>query len=160
MAFKFIAEAPDASIYKKIPNAFLCLRNLELSEVDFRCDNFLSFVVEMICGSPNMQTLMIKATRKDNLIAYARSSLDFDHNKIGQLQLQNVYIDNYRGLTNENHLIKYILACSPLLKKIVIKPFDDNGKNNSQMFWFAEKLLTFPRVSRVAKIYLHGYLDY
>ncbi|XP_071735722.1 F-box/FBD/LRR-repeat protein At1g13570-like isoform X2 [Rutidosis leptorrhynchoides] len=146
---KFIAEAPDVPVDQKVPNTFLCLRDLKLSHVDFGCDNFVSFVIEMISGSPNLHTLEIRVTYDYDFTTYTRSSLVFDCSKMGPLQLQNVVIDDSRGSANEAQLIKYILACSPLLKKIVINSYDTGKK-----FWLAKKLLTFHRVSPVAQIYL------
>ena len=47
---------------KKVSTAFLCLKTLKLSDVDFTCDIMSSFVTEMICGSQNLQTLEIKVS--------------------------------------------------------------------------------------------------
>lgn len=68
---------------------------------------------------------------------------------MGQLQLQNVSALCLRGLENELCLIKSLLACSPLLKKMTIR-------SNSQVFggqlMLAKRLLTLHRASPVAEI--------
>ncbi|XP_071735766.1 F-box/FBD/LRR-repeat protein At1g13570-like [Rutidosis leptorrhynchoides] len=155
--FKFITDDDEPYVELKIPNAFPCLKNLTLSQVDFGCYDSVSFVIEMICGSPTLQKLRIMVTYKNNFRAFLYPSLDFDCNKKRKLQLKNVVIDECKGTANEALLIKYILACSPLLKKIVINPFytqDDRYK-----FWLARKLLRFHRVSPVAEIDIKGYRD-
>ncbi|GJW38456.1 F-box/FBD/LRR-repeat protein-like protein isoform X1 [Tanacetum coccineum] len=147
----FLAEA---SVDEKVPTIFPCLKTLTLSIVNFSSDGMLSFVMEMMCGSPNLQNLNITATYMGNISRHALPSLDLDYNTIGQLHLQCVVFSSFRGAENEVCLIKYILACSPLLKNIAITlsslPGGDSGK-----FKFAQKLLTLHRASPIAEIGLY-----
>ncbi|GJY90685.1 F-box/FBD/LRR-repeat protein-like protein [Tanacetum coccineum] len=79
-----------------------------------------SFVFEMICASPNLQTLEIKAW--DNYVSPVTLwSLELDPKTAGKLQLLDVSFPSFRGSKNEVCLLRYLLACSPLLKKISIK---------------------------------------
>ena len=72
---------------------------------------------------------------------------------MGQLQLRNVELYVLRGSKDEECMIKSLLACSPLLKKIVIKAEspevfgDDHGDSD-----FATKLLKLHRASPIAEI--------
>nr|GEW90509.1 hypothetical protein [Tanacetum cinerariifolium] len=153
---KFLAEA---IVDEKVPTIFPCLKTLTLSIVNFSSDGMLSFVMEMIRGSPKLQNLNITATYKGNMSQgnisrRALPSLDLDYNTIGQLHLQCVVFSSFRGTENEVCLIKYILACSPLLKSMAIilssLPGGDSGK-----FKFAQKLLTLHRASPIAEIGLY-----
>ena len=71
---------------------------------------------------------------------------------MGQLQLQSVLLVYLRDSENEVCLIRSLLACSPVLKKMMIyssKHSDENGK-----LTFALRLLTLHRASPVAEIHL------
>lgn len=79
-----------------------------------------------------------------------------DYSRTGQLQLRSVMLNNIRGTDNELFLMKTLLACSPLLKKMVI------FVNSSQFFdgargclMFATKLLKLHRASPIAEIDTH-----
>ncbi|GJW06049.1 F-box/FBD/LRR-repeat protein-like protein [Tanacetum coccineum] len=112
----------DDVAQKKVPTAFPCLKNLKIYEVYFHRDIQTSCVIDMICGSPNLQTLVIKADEGlDNPHTAVTYSLRLNCNTTRLPQLQNVVLSGFRGLRNEVCLMKFILACSPLLKKIVIK---------------------------------------
>ncbi|GKE88414.1 hypothetical protein Tco_1565889 [Tanacetum coccineum] len=87
--------------------------------------------------SPNLQTLEIMADDSDLSFYklaedsnYISDSLFFSFglNTVRQLQLRNVVFGYFRGLDIEFHLIQFILACSPLLQKIVIKLHDSCRK--------------------------------
>ncbi|GKB25437.1 F-box/FBD/LRR-repeat protein isoform X1, partial [Tanacetum coccineum] len=54
-------------------------------------------------------------------------SPELDCRKMGQLRLQKVVLYSIRGLENEVCLIKYLLACSPFLKKMVIHSNSTQG---------------------------------
>nr|GEX90426.1 hypothetical protein [Tanacetum cinerariifolium] len=112
---KFVTEP---GLNKKVPTAFLCLKTLKLYPVDFTCD-FGSFVLEMICNSPNLQSLKIMAIHKDN-VPTAHRFIDLDYSTMEQLQLRSVVFKCFKGSENEMSFIKYLLACSPLLKRVVI----------------------------------------
>ena len=72
---------------------------------------------------------------------------------MGQLQLRYVWLFSIRGSKNEECMIKSLLACSPLLKNIVITADspevfgDDHGDSV-----FATKLLKLHRASPTAQI--------
>ncbi|GKA97403.1 F-box/FBD/LRR-repeat protein-like protein [Tanacetum coccineum] len=133
--------------------SFHASRLLTLSIVNFSSDGMLSFVMEMICGSPNLQNFNITATYKGNISRRALPSLDLDFNAIEQL-LCSVVFSSFRGTENEVCLIKYVLACSPLLKNIVIVYCSSAG-GDSGKFKFAHKLLMLHRASPIAEIGLY-----
>ena len=70
---------------------------------------------------------------------------------MGQLQLQKVLLGFIKGLDNEICLIKFLLTCSPLLKKMHVITHKVLGGE----LMFAKKLLKLHRASRVAEIDLH-----
>ena len=63
---------------------------------------------------------------------------------MGQLQIRNVVFSSCRGSENEGCLIKYLLACSPLLKQFVVR-FDASLVSVVKLK-FAIKLLKLHRV--------------
>nr|GEW40360.1 hypothetical protein [Tanacetum cinerariifolium] len=85
--------------------------------------------------------------------AVCSSPVDFS--RMGQLQLLKVKLAEIRGLKREVRLVKYLLDCSPLLKKMDIYADSsgvrelggDNGERK-----FATKLLKLRRASPLAKV--------
>lgn len=78
---------------------------------------------------------------------HALTSSEVDYNTLGQLQLRYVYIVTL-GSVNEVCLIKHLLACSPLLKKIII----ESSMISDGKLKLAKKLLIFPRASTIAEV--------
>ena len=144
---------------EKFPATFLCLKTLKLSLPDFSKDIMLSFLNEMICASPNLHTLNITVSGI-NMPQITRSkttytdSCAFKYYTMGKLQLQSVAFNGLMNFEYEVCLIKKLLMCSPLLKKMVIRTntswlvtHGDTGR-----FEFAQKLLTLHRASPTAEI--------
>nr|GEZ83886.1 hypothetical protein [Tanacetum cinerariifolium] len=96
-----------ADVETSVPTILPCLKTLRLYEINF---------------SNSTMTLLIKGTYEDDVPAPAVSSLEIDFSRMGQLQLQNVEFDFVTCIKNEVCLMKSLLACSPLLKKMVINP--------------------------------------
>nr|GEV31580.1 hypothetical protein [Tanacetum cinerariifolium] len=90
---KLLAEA---SVDEKVPTIFPCLKTLTLYAVNFSSDGMLSFVMEMISGSPNLQNLNITAWYKPNIPRRALPSIDLDYKTMGQLRLQCVVFFHFR----------------------------------------------------------------
>lgn len=44
------------------------------------------------------------------------------YNTMGLLKLKSVIFAYYKASVNDEHLVKYLLACSPSLKVMVIRP--------------------------------------
>ncbi|GJQ94235.1 F-box/FBD/LRR-repeat protein-like protein [Tanacetum coccineum] len=151
---EFMAEA---GVDKKVPADFLCLKTLTLSNVNFRCDIMASFVLKMICNSPNLQTLNIKGAYNYDVSSSAVCSLDLG-NTMKQLQLRSVSFSSYRGSENEVCLIKFILASSPLLKMIVVRVDQHFVRRHAEskrydIAWrMAGKLLNLHRASPIVEI--------
>ncbi|GJX02984.1 putative F-box-like domain superfamily protein [Tanacetum coccineum] len=153
---KLLAEAVAK---KKVPATFLCLKTLYLKEVEFSNTVMVSFIAEMICRSPYLQMLKIKASFMRSVLPALPCSLNLDCNTMGQLQLRNVVLDYFRGSDNEVCLIKFILACSPLLKKTAIRldplavsPAPDGTRKPKISWELTKKLLKLHRASPTAEI--------
>nr|GEU94817.1 hypothetical protein [Tanacetum cinerariifolium] len=139
-------------VKKKVPAAFNCLKTLKLHFIDFSDDVMASFVFEMICASPNLQTLEIKAC--DNYVSPETLwSLELDPKTAGKLQLLDVSFPSFRGSKNEVCLLRYLLACSPLLKKISIKlELESLVGGEGEKFKLSKTLKQLYRASPVAEM--------
>ncbi|KAI3796247.1 hypothetical protein L1987_38914 [Smallanthus sonchifolius] len=135
---------------KRSPTAFLCLKALKLSTIDLDDGIMLSCAFELIRSFPNLQTLEIKASDWDDGPTPATCSIDLDYNTMGLLQLQSVVFTYLKGSENEVCLIKYLLGCSPFLKKIVIR--HRSFLLSDEKLVFARKLLKLHRASPVVDI--------
>lgn len=76
---------------------------------------------------------------------------------MGPLQLQSVVFESFPSSSSENELslIKFILACSPLLKKISIRLMHLSGDETERIkinWELARKLLKLHRASPTAEI--------
>ncbi|KAI7754364.1 hypothetical protein M8C21_006052 [Ambrosia artemisiifolia] len=128
------------------------LPKLEELELDFVwCNSF-----------PNLQMLEILASDWDDWSTPAIIPPEVDYNTM--LQLRSVVFTYCRVTENEVRLLKYLLACSPLLKKIVIRPYSSlenidispyKSLGPAEKFMFAQKLLKLHRASSVVDIDLY-----
>ncbi|MFS7939482.1 putative leucine-rich repeat domain superfamily [Helianthus anomalus] len=112
----------DDGTIKRFPTAFL--RTLKLLGIDLGNDIMLSCVFEMITHFLNLQKLNIYETQS------------VEYNTTG---LRIVVFTCFTGSDNEVCLIKYLLAQSPFIKKIVIRGHWSRVPNGLLMF--ARKLL-------------------
>ncbi|GKD48243.1 hypothetical protein Tco_1277219 [Tanacetum coccineum] len=91
-------------------------------------------------------------TYEDDVPAVAVSSLEVDFSRMGQLQLREVEFHFVTCIKNEVCLMKSLLACSPLLNKMLINPKlpkvfgGDDGKRK-----FVKELMLH-RASPIAEI--------
>ncbi|PWA79308.1 F-box domain, Leucine-rich repeat domain, L domain-like protein [Artemisia annua] len=111
-----ISEEAENRVLASLPR----LTTLDLDEINFRNDAVISCVIELIHGFPNLDTLSTKGTYEDAVPLPAACSSEVDFSIMGQLQLLKVTLSCIKGLENEISLIKYLLDCSPLLKKMDI----------------------------------------
>lgn len=107
---------------KRVRTTLSCLKKLRLYEVDFSNAIMVSCVIDLICGFPNLKTLLIKATFGDDVPAPAGSSLEVDFSRMRELQLRKVKFVSVKYRKNEVCLMKSLIARSPLLEKMVINP--------------------------------------
>ncbi|GKE65627.1 hypothetical protein Tco_1519788 [Tanacetum coccineum] len=105
-----------------VPTILPCLKTLRLYEINFSNRTMVLCAIDLICGSPNLETLLIKGTYEDDVPASAGSSLEVDFSRMGQLQLREVEFNYVTFIKNEVCLMKSLLACSPLLNKMLINP--------------------------------------
>ncbi|GKD52682.1 hypothetical protein Tco_1281658 [Tanacetum coccineum] len=130
---------------------FSCLKKLALGKIDFGSFNAFFCAYDMIWSFPNVQYLHILATYNDDVPTPLHYEVDSYTSK--NLKLERVIFSGFIGSEAEVSLIKDILACSPLLKRIDICP------NASQMFGgdygklrFATNLLNLHRASPIAEV--------
>ncbi|XP_076884208.1 F-box/FBD/LRR-repeat protein At1g13570-like [Bidens hawaiensis] len=121
---------------KRSRTTFSRLKDLKLTGIDLGNGIMLSCVFELTRCFPNLQALKITARNQDDDPAPASCS---DCNKMGPLQLQTVVFNKLVGSNNEVCLIKYLLSCSPFLKKLVTHPFPSLASD--EKFALATKLL-------------------
>ncbi|KAF5762063.1 putative leucine-rich repeat domain superfamily [Helianthus annuus] len=100
---------------KRSPTTFPCLKTLKLLAINLENGIMLSCAFEMIKSFPNLQTLEITPSYEDEKAAIC--PLDVDYNTLGMLQLRSVVFTYIKASESEVCLIKYLLACSPFLKK-------------------------------------------
>ncbi|XP_076927941.1 F-box/FBD/LRR-repeat protein At1g80470-like [Bidens hawaiensis] len=131
---------------KKPSTTLPCLKILEIAELDLDNDIMLSFTMEIIKSSRNLQHLcyILISSHSDVPSTHAICSPEVDYNTMGSLQLRRACFFSFNGSENEICFIKYLLACSPFLKEIVIMPTEE--------VMLDTKLLKFPRASPSAKI--------
>ncbi|KAJ0823178.1 putative F-box domain, leucine-rich repeat domain superfamily, F-box-like domain superfamily [Helianthus annuus] len=138
------------SANKKCPTAFPCLKTLKLSTIDVYDGLLLSCALELIRSCPNLQTLEILANDLDRDPTYAKCSPYVDYNATGLLQLRSVDVSDVKDSVIEVCLIKYLLACSPFLKRFVIRP--SSHLSSDEKLRFARKLLKLHRASLTVEI--------
>ncbi|XP_076890855.1 F-box/FBD/LRR-repeat protein At1g13570-like [Bidens hawaiensis] len=129
---------------ERIPTTFSCLKALELSQIDLSNVIILSCVFDMIRHFPNLQTLNIKA---HNWIA---DPVPLPEVEYSTTRLRHVVFTDFPGSENEVCLLKYILACSPFLRKIVMRPLW--RVTTGEQLMFTKKLLKLHRASTAAEI--------
>nr|GEU35081.1 hypothetical protein [Tanacetum cinerariifolium] len=122
---KLLAEA---NAEKKVPAAFLCSR-LKVTQnairFDFMSNVMVSFIIEMICGSPNLQMLVTRASYMLSVVPSEFCSFDLDSNTMG--------------------------PCS--FRVLINRPRSDDEKKRIKINWeLASKLLKLHRASTTAEI--------
>ncbi|XP_076918220.1 F-box/FBD/LRR-repeat protein At1g13570-like [Bidens hawaiensis] len=130
---------------KKCSTAFPSLNALRLSRIDLGDGMNLSCALELIKSSPNLHTLGILAIQSD------ADPIPIPEVEYKTTTLRSVLFTCFAGTENEVYLIKYLLACSPSLKRFYICPRDHLPPTERLMF--TTKLLKLPRASTVAEIY-------
>ncbi|KAJ0462211.1 F-box/FBD/LRR-repeat protein At1g13570-like [Helianthus annuus] len=125
-----------------------CLKALKLSDINLGNVMLLSCVFEMIRHFPNLHTLEITTViPKRDAHPIPNPIPEVEYNTTG---LRSVVFRYFAGSENEVCLIKYILACSPFLEKIVIHSHWSLASDERLMFTM--KLLKLRRASTVAEI--------
>ncbi|XP_022020397.1 F-box/FBD/LRR-repeat protein At1g13570-like isoform X4 [Helianthus annuus] len=139
---------------KSFFTVFPCLKVLKLSDICLDNGIMFSFAFELIRSSPNLQTLEITPSNWCMCIFLqsANSPPQVDCSTTRLLQLQSVMFDCLKGSENEIRLIKYLLACSPSLKRMHI--FSCHFSSSEQKLVFVRKLLKLYRASPVVELEL------
>ncbi|XP_071712016.1 F-box/FBD/LRR-repeat protein At1g13570-like [Rutidosis leptorrhynchoides] len=128
------------------------LKTLGINPIDFGSDTMLSFVIDMIWGSPELETLEIIGAYIDSVSQPALCASVFNRISTAQLQLRFMKFYYFRGSENAIYLIKNLLACSPLLKEIVIHPNDCTIFSSHEKLMDAKKLLKLQLGSSAAEV--------
>ncbi|MFS8028270.1 putative F-box domain, leucine-rich repeat domain superfamily, F-box-like domain superfamily [Helianthus anomalus] len=140
---RLIEGGPRKSFFTVFP----CLKVLKLSDICLDNGIMFSLAFELIRSSPNLQTLEITPS---NWNADLPPQVDYSTTRL--LQLQSVMFDCLKGSENEIRLIKYLLACSPSLKRMHI--FSCHFSSSEQKLVFVRKLLKLYRASPVVELEL------
>ncbi|KAJ0439787.1 putative FBD domain, leucine-rich repeat domain superfamily [Helianthus annuus] len=138
---------------KRFPTNFPSLKTLKLTRIDLSNKITLSFAFELLRSFQNLQILEITTSDLDDSPTPEICSLEVDYNTMGLLKLRSVVFTYYKGSENELCLVKYLLACSPFLKKSVIRPY--SFLESDVKFMFARKLLKLHRASSAVDIGLY-----
>nr|XP_043625776.1 F-box/FBD/LRR-repeat protein At1g13570-like [Erigeron canadensis] len=152
LEFKNYEFLPEDFSQNRVSATFPFLKELCLYNVDFSRVSMFSCAFGMLFVSPNLQYLYITAMYKNVVPIPAIFPPDVDCSTMGQLQLRNVDLDSVKGLENEVWLIKYILACSPMLKSIKILLDETIESNEKEKYKLASKLLKLHRASPIAEV--------
>ncbi|KAM0035528.1 putative FBD domain-containing protein [Helianthus debilis subsp. tardiflorus] len=132
---------------KKFPTAFPSLKAINLTRIGFSNGVMLSFALETIRHFSNLQTLEITGIMH-HICFDPVPVLEVEYN---MMELRSVVFNDFKGSENEVYLLKYFLACSLSLKKIVIHP--DWSPALGEQFKLAKKFLKLHRASPIAEIH-------
>ncbi|GJU64317.1 hypothetical protein Tco_1246152 [Tanacetum coccineum] len=139
---QFIGEAGARKFVRR--NIFPSLKTHTLNAINVSNGNMVLWAFLIIFGCPILQTLEITDIHMSSAPASIISSPDPLYNRMGRLQIQNVLFSSCRGSEVEICLIKYLLACSPLLKQFILRC--DTSLMSDDKLMFAMKLLKLHRV--------------
>nr|XP_043626254.1 F-box/FBD/LRR-repeat protein At1g13570-like [Erigeron canadensis] len=145
---KFPQEWHDRKLL--LLNVFPSLKTLKFSEINVGNLTEVLSAYKMICGSPNLRTLYMTVASTQASLPYVFRSTDSNQKTYRGLQLRDVVFRSCRGSLREVSLIKYLLDCTPLLKKMVIH--SDSSMMSDEKLVFATTLLKLSRASRTAKV--------
>ncbi|KAF5762055.1 putative F-box domain, leucine-rich repeat domain superfamily, F-box-like domain superfamily [Helianthus annuus] len=138
-------QLTETDANKRFSTSFPCVKTLTLSDICLDDGMELSCAFDMIRSFPNLQNLVIRACDQ-----YAGPPPPTDYDTTGLLQLRSVMFGYLKGSENELCLIKYLLACSPFLKRFVVCRWA--FVSLVEKLKFARKLLMLHRASPVAEI--------
>lgn len=88
-------------------------------------------------------------------VPFQLSAFESPSNILSPRQLQSVVFKSIPVFDNEVRIIKFILACSPILKKIYIRVSNltNDAHENIKMNWeLARKILKLPRASTTSVV--------
>jgi hypothetical protein len=160
---------------------FVSLMTFNLSGFDFRNDVMASFVIGMISASLNLLILQTSVSGMNmyqinhdklpcffiTILCFFQASNDLSdvpfqlyafelpNNIVGPRQLQSVVFKSFPRSDNELSIIKFILSCSPFMKKINIRVSNltDDASENTKMNWeLARKILKLHRASTTSVV--------
>ncbi|GJY95267.1 F-box/FBD/LRR-repeat protein-like protein [Tanacetum coccineum] len=150
-----LPKLQELNAENRVSTSLSCLKTLFLDDIDFRSDTMISCAIELIRSSSNLETLTIHGLYEDRVPLPAVCSSQADFSIMGQLQLLKVKLVRMRGIENEFCLVKYLLDCSPLLKKMDIHAYSSEvcklgGANGEREL--ATNLLKLRRASPLAEL--------
>ncbi|XP_021774479.1 F-box/FBD/LRR-repeat protein At1g13570-like [Chenopodium quinoa] len=125
----------DFTSPKMFPKFLTRLQALELIDIALNYDSNISLVLCLLLSSPNLERLRIKAANdeaeSDGQLSQFDDTYIFQHLKI-------IHLVGITGLSNELKLIRFLLACSPVLEKITIELSTKIGGAEEQVNFFKE----------------------
>ncbi|KAJ0837889.1 putative F-box domain, leucine-rich repeat domain superfamily, F-box-like domain superfamily [Helianthus annuus] len=135
----------EGGAQKKFPTAFPSLKAFKVTRIDTGNGSMLSCALEIIRHFPNLQIFEIAHVSEHVSIPFPIPEVE-----VTMMELRRVVFALFKGSENEVCLIKYFLACSPSLKKIVVHR--DWFLGSDEQLIFTKKLLKLHRASPVAEI--------
>ncbi|XP_015072617.1 uncharacterized protein LOC107016769 [Solanum pennellii] len=128
----------------KLPSALNCLKRLFMSWITLVEFFELSFALFIIRSSPYLEEILIKIVTKEVVDEIPASFSDITFNHLRKVKFYDVLLDEV-----EIQLIKDLLAKSPALVKMVIKPRQMESNNSLNVL---AEITKFQRASSKAEV--------
>lgn len=147
----FIKYLSVKNVPSSLPMNYNSLKKLELYQVGFEDVNEISVAICLIVNSPNLEELLFSASSDNEAcvgpdIDYWESQHPLD---CSFRRLETVNMSDISGVPDELEFVKFLLAKSPVLKTLSIRPSIYVNEGGWDMLI---ELLRFPRASVQAGI--------
>ncbi|PIA63375.1 hypothetical protein AQUCO_00201009v1 [Aquilegia coerulea] len=150
----FVKHLSVNKVPRRLPIKYERLKTLELYQVGFEDVNEISVAICLIVNSPNLEELLFSASSDSE--ACMGPDMDYWETQhpldCSFKRLQNVNMTDISGVADELEFIKFLLAKSPVLKTMSIKPSIYVVDGGWEMLI---EMLRFPRASVQAGIIYH-----
>ncbi|KAL1819149.1 hypothetical protein ACET3Z_014018 [Daucus carota] len=148
VAMEFMQYLAAGHRLKTLSKPLLCLKTLNISDIYLNKLSEVSCLICLIRSAPNLCLLNISAkyVAKGDFKKYRMK--DFEECTMDHLEM--VTFSYFKGFKAEMKLVKFLLACSPLLKKMSIHSHEDLEKDVALMMF--EEILQYPAASSRVQI--------
>ncbi|KAK9052111.1 hypothetical protein SSX86_028739 [Deinandra increscens subsp. villosa] len=137
---------------EELPTSLIHLRYLCIERMDFDNCNGLDFLRLLMKCSPNLGTIKLEIDRKDHCAELDSDEVEEysatleEYSDVCLEHLNELDIKNFRNLKPELDFVKFILARSPNLKKVILLTYINDKNEELEM---SKILLRAPRASPV-----------
>nr|XP_017246313.1 PREDICTED: F-box/FBD/LRR-repeat protein At1g13570-like [Daucus carota subsp. sativus] len=148
VAMEFMQYLAAGRRLKTLSKPLLCLKTLNISDIYLNKLSEVSCLICLIRSAPNLCQLNISAkyVAKGDFKKYQMK--DFEECTMDHLEI--VTFSYFEGFRAEMKLVKFLLACSPLLKKMSIHSHEDLEKDVALMMF--KEILQYPTASSRVQI--------